>query len=363
MSYHCTLSVSTQNERVKHILPTLDLTRKDGSSASSVLRFTPRIRREREKRKSSWYQSKGVKGLFRFPVSWVGIDVEKGIEPEESKLVIVAVSPAQTAMCPDCGEPSQKIHSYYLRSPQDLPVSGYEVRLQLRVRRFRCGNQNCPRKTFAERLPEVVPLRGQRTTRLRATLTLFAVALSGQAGSRLLSQIGMVTSADTLLRLAKHVTVPSTPVPAILGVDDFAFRRGSKYGTILVDLSTHRPIDLLPERTSEALAAWLKVHPGVQWISRDRSGDYARGASEGAPEAQQIVDRWHILKNWREVLERVVGRVYVLLKQRQIDSGVPFALDTRRHAVAVKSPPPRLLAHAGSPVMRPSWPSPIREKA
>ncbi|MFL5666375.1 MAG: transposase [Ktedonobacteraceae bacterium] len=153
---------------------------------------------------------------------------------------------------------------------------------------------------------------------------MFAIALSGEAGKRLLSQIGMAASADTLLRLAKGVAAPSTAVPAILGVDDFAFRRGSKYGTILVDLSTHQPIDLLPERTSDALAAWLKAHPGVQWISRDRSGDYARGASEGAPEAQQIIDRWHVLKNWREALERVVGRVYGLLKQRQMDSGVPI---------------------------------------
>ena len=233
--------------------------------------------------------------MFRFPVSWTGIAVERVLESEENTLVIVAVALAQTAMCPDCAAPSQHIHSYYLRSPQDLPISGYRVRLHLRVRRFRCRNQNCRRKTFAERLPEVVPLHAQRTTRLTATLTLFAVALSGQAGARLLNQIGMATSADTLLRLAKGIAAPSTAVPTLLGVDDFAFRHGSKYGTILVDLSTHRTVDLLPERTSEALATWLKAHPGVEWISRDRSGEYARGASEGAPEAQQIVDRWHVL--------------------------------------------------------------------
>lgn len=260
--------------------------------------------------------------MFRFPVSWAGIAVERVIESEENTLVMVAVSTAQTAVCPDCGESSQHIHSYYLRSPQDLPISGYGVRLQLRVRRFRCCNQDCRRKTFAERLPEVVPLHGQRTTRLKATLTLFAVALSGEGGSRLLSQMGMTASSDTLLRLAKQIATPSAAVPTVLGVDDFAFRRGSTYGTILVDLSTHRPVDLLPERTAEALAAWLKAHPGVQWISRDRSGDYAHGASLGAPQAQQIVDRWHVLKNWREVVERVLGRVYVGLKQRQKDAGV-----------------------------------------
>jgi transposase len=259
--------------------------------------------------------------LSPFPKSFPGVDVEE-VTLVESTLLVSAKSTSQTAVCPNCGELSHRTHSYYVRSPRDLPVSGYVVRFQLHVRRFRCGNENCPRKTFVERLPEVVPLHSQRTTRLTVTLSLFAVALSGQAGERLLSQVGMATSADTLLRLARQVATPLTAVPAILGVDDFAFRRGSTYGTILVDLSTHRPIDLLPERTSEALAAWLKAHPGVQWISRDRSGDYARGASEGAPEAQQIVDRWHLLKNWREVLERVLGRVYVLLKQRQIDSGV-----------------------------------------
>lgn len=111
-------------------------------------------------------------------------------------------------------------------------------------------------------------------------------------------------------------------MPTHLGGDDFAFRRGATYGTILVDLSTHRPVDLLPERTSEAFSAWLKAHPGVQWISRDRSGDYAQGASDGAPEARQIVDRWHLLKNWREALERVLGRVDGQLKQRQRDEGV-----------------------------------------
>ncbi len=132
----------------------------------------------------------------------------------------------------------------------------------------------------------------------------------------------MVSSADTLLRLAKGLATTSPAVPTLLGVDDFAFRRGTTYGTILVDLSTHQPIDLLPERTSEAFSAWLKAHPGVQWISRDRSGDYAQGASEGAPQARQIVDRWHLLKNWREAVERVLGREYTWLKQLQIDSGV-----------------------------------------
>lgn len=156
----------------------------------------------------------------------------------------------------------------------------------MHVRRFRCQNQQCQRKTFVERIPDVVSLYAQRTTRLLATLALFAAALSGQAGARLLSQVGMVLSSATLVRLAKQMAVPPVIAPRVLGVDDFAFQRGRTYGTILVNLETHRPIDLLPARTAEALAHWLREHSGVQIISRDRSTEYARGASEGAPLAR-----------------------------------------------------------------------------
>lgn len=105
-------------------------------------------------------------------------------------------------------------------------------------------------------------------------------------------------------------------VPSILGVDDFAFRRGQKYGTLLIDWERHRPIDL-PDRTAETFAHWLRAHPGVKWISRDRSGEYGRSAQLGAPEASQVMDRWHVLKNLREAVERVVTRVYPRLHLRQ----------------------------------------------
>ena len=222
-------------------------------------------------------------------------------------MLITAVSTSSTAVCPTCNQVSQRIHSSYTRSPHDLQTSGQTVRLTLQVRRFRCQNQHCQRQTFAERLPGVVPLYAQRTLRLTNTLTLFAFVLSGQAGVRLLAQIGMTTSADTLVRLARQALVPLNSVPSVIGVDDFALRRGKTYGTIIVDLVTHRPIELLTERMAETLSGWLVEHPGVNFISRDRSSEYMRGATEGASHAQQVLDRWHVLNNVREVVQRIVG--------------------------------------------------------
>ncbi|GHO98725.1 transposase [Reticulibacter mediterranei] len=209
-----------------------------------------------------------------------------------------------------------------MRSPYDLPSSGLSVHLQLSVRRFRCQNEDCPRQTFVERLPELVAVSAQRTVRLTRLLYAFSLALSGEAGARLLLDAGILTSPDTLLRLVKGGQLPITKTPKAIGVDDFALRRGQTYGTIIVDLSTHRPIDLLPERTAETLSQWLVEHPGIEFISRDRSSEYMRGATEGAPQAQQVLDRWHVLKNVREVVQRIVNRNHASLKQRQKDAGV-----------------------------------------
>lgn len=236
---------------------------------------------------------------------------------EEAMLVILdAVAQSRIAICPHCHQPSTSIHSYYQRSPQDLPISGKRVRLVLHVRRFRCHHAACPQQTFAERLPGVLLSHAQRTERLTTTLTHFALEVSSEPGARLLTHVGIQVSPDTLLRLANNATEPSQDVPRVLGVDDFAFRRGRSYGTILVDLETHRPVDLLADRSADTLARWLRAHPGVAYVSRDRSPEYTRGVNEGAPTAQHIADRWHVLKNLREVLERLLGRVHTRLTQR-----------------------------------------------
>ena len=258
-----------------------------------------------------------------------GFEIQE-ISVTEAEITVTACATRKTAVCPACQHSSSRLHSFYTRTPADLPVSGQAVRLSLRVRRFRCQNQACQKRTFAEPLPEVVARSARQTKRLRATLKLFAVALSGRAGERLLNQLGMAVSGQTLLRLAKSIKTSGASAPEILGVDDFAFKRGRTYGAILVDLRTHRPVDLLPERTADALSLWLRSHPGVLVISRDRSTEFARGASDGAPEAVQIADRFHILQNLREACERALKRIHAELIDQHKASGHPQEIRYKR---------------------------------
>ena len=236
------------------------------------------------------------------------------IEADSSTLTLNLRSSQTAAQCPLCKVLSRKVHSHYQRTLADLPCMHLGLKLSIQVSKFFCSNPECLRQVFTERLPDIAAPWARKTVRFIERLQSIGLALGGAAGARLGSLLGYASSGSTLLTHVKRLLQATVETPKILGVDDFAFRKGHNYGTIVVDLETHQPIELLPDRKAETLTTWLQEHPGVRVLSRDRSKVYRSAMNEAAPNAIQVADRFHLVKNLSGYLEQVLSRYRSELK-------------------------------------------------
>jgi transposase len=245
-----------------------------------------------------------MQSLFDFPQDFEVINCEGA----QQVITLTVVSTQTAPCCPLCGTRASRLHSQYHRQLSDLPCAGQRVRLIRQVRKFFCDESTCQRKIFAERLAPFIQPWARVTTRLCEAAQHIGLATSGKLGARLSQRLGMATSWMTVIRRMMALATPPVEQVVQLGIDDFSWRRGRTFGTILVDLQSHTVIDLLPDRQAESAAVWMATHPELELVSRDRGGDYAAAAATGAPQARQCADRFHLLKNVGEAVQGVLSR-------------------------------------------------------
>ncbi len=232
--------------------------------------------------------------------------IEQVSMTNEVTIAVCAASPA--APCPCCGSISKQIQSRYTRTLRDLPASGRPVHLVIHVRRFFCQENTCVRKIFAERFPSLTLPRVKFTLRLQEALRDMGFALGGEAGARLGKNLSYPGSSDTILRLVKRAELPTASSPRVVGLDDWSWKRRLRYGTLICDLESRKPLNVLPDRSVETVSAWFEKHPSVEIVSRDRSSEYAAAIKKGAPQAIEVADRWHLGKNLAESIETLLAR-------------------------------------------------------
>ncbi|WP_245274596.1 ISL3 family transposase, partial [Methylobacterium sp. 285MFTsu5.1] len=277
--------------------------------------------------------------------------VSEGVQVDElalnaDALTITARTTAARAACPQCGRWSARVHSSYWRTLKDLPWQDRSVTWRVKVRRFRCSH--CPGRIFAEPVPGLARARAQRSDRLAEAQTDIGMALGGEAGARLSRRLAMPVSGDTVLRLIRRCKSAGCASARVVGIDDWAWRRGRRYGTIVCDLERGRVLDLLPGRACEPVRDWLAAHPGIAVVSRDRAGPYAEAARLGAPQAIQVADRWHLLANASEALRSRVERHQAEIREAARQAAFQDAPAAMVALAPADLPPEQDNGHGGS---------------
>jgi len=250
-----------------------------------------------------------------------GFSVESTAK-DDTRLVIAIRSTAVLCRCPTCGGASKRVHSKYRRQLADLPAAGIRIALILRARRFFCDATNCARRIFTERFEAVEP-RARRTSRLDDVVHCLAIALGGRPAASLSRRLNVDVSNDTLLRIVRRRGPRPFPAPAIIGIDDWAWRRNHRYGTLICDLERHKTIALLPDREPATAQAWLALQSQICAVARDRGGGYAVAAQRALPHAIQVADRWHLMENassaFLDAVRKSMRQVRAAMGARVID--------------------------------------------
>ena len=244
-----------------------------------------------------------------------GLTVE-GVVVEEASTIITVRAMAVASWCPACGGSTRRVHSRYLRTVLDLPLRGRRVRLLIMARRFRCDVALCSQRIFTERFGRGI-LRpwGRHTARVDDLLHHLDLALGGRPAARFARRLMMTAGNDTPLRLVRRRARRPVAAPTVIGIDDWAWRRNQRYGSLVCDLERRRVVCLLLNREAGTAEAWLSGQRQITIVARDRSGNYALAAARALPHAMQVADRWHLMENASQAFAAAVRQSMRAIRQ------------------------------------------------